>query len=134
MNRIAFLALIGLLFWGAPAFGQTSDVGDFDGDGILDNFDNCSTMANPAQDDTDGDDCGNICDADYNQNGAVTLADCGIFVVCFGKTGCPEQQHVEPISGDNIVNIADFGYFAYAFGKSPGPSGTTAGTIACPSN
>jgi len=135
MQRIAWLGLLALLAWGTPAFaGPASDV---DGDGVPDNLDNCSLKANPAQDDTDGDYCGNICDCDYNQNGAVTIADFGQFAVVFGTTGHALQQHVEPISADNAVNIVDFGScfvgrFDQPGPEPPGPSGTTPGTTACP--
>jgi len=132
MKRIAFLTLIGLLSWGAPAFGQSTDEGDFDGDGIVDSLDNCSTKANPAQDDTDGDYCGNVCDADYNQDGRVAIADFGKFARCIGKTNCAVCQHAEPISDSYVVNVPDFGYFSSAFGGGTGPSGTTSGTVACP--
>jgi hypothetical protein len=37
---------------------------DTDGDGVLDNSDNCPTIPNPAQIDTDGDGLGNVCDDD----------------------------------------------------------------------
>ena len=131
MKRIAFLTFTALLFWGTPTFAGPGG-SDFDGDGVLDDSDNCSIKANPAQDDTDGDYCGNLCDADYNQSGVVTIADFGQFAICFGQLNCALYQHVEPISDANIVNLADFGYFAVAFGGIPGPSGTTASTVACP--
>jgi len=131
MQRIAWLALTALLLWGTPALaGPASDV---DGDGVPDNLDNCSIKPNPAQDDTDGDYCGNLCDADYNQDGRVGIGDFGkCLAPFFGLPNSELCQHVEPISDANIVNIADFGYFASAFGGTPGPSGTTAGTVACP--
>jgi len=134
MKRIALLATTLLVVGPVAAFAGPPavecDLGDLDG--ICDSFDNCSTKDNPAQDDTDGDDCGNLCDADYNQDGRVTITDFGAFAICFGMTGCAGKQHVEPISNANIVNLADFGYFAFAFGGIPGPSGTTPGTVACP--
>jgi len=108
-------------------------VSDTDGDGVLDNADNCSLKVNPAQNDTDGDFCGNLCDADYNQNGLVTIADFGQFSTFFGTTGHPLQQHVEPISSGAIVNLADFGYLSAVFGTWTRHSGTTPGTTACPS-
>ena len=109
---------------------------DFDGDGIGDSLDNCSQAANPAQDDTDLDDCGNLCDADYTQTGIVSIGDFGFFINrCIGAIGgipcvC---QHREPICvPGRVVSIGDFGFFSANFGTVPGPSGTTAGTTACP--
>jgi hypothetical protein len=131
MQRIAWLALTALLLWGTPAFAGPGG-SDVDGDGILDDFDNCSIKANPAQDDTDGDDCGNVCDSDFNQDGRVTFADFGIFTICFGELNCALVQCVEPISANNVLNFADFGCFVAHFGGTPGPSGTTPGTVACP--
>ena len=103
---------------------------DFDADGVGDTLDNCSQAANPAQDDTDADGCGNLCDADYDNNGIVGFSDWGAFSHNFGTTN-ELYKHVEPIPGE-IVGFADFGFFSQNFGKVPGPSGTTAGTTACP--
>jgi len=131
MQRIAWLALTALLLWGTPALaGPASDV---DGDGVPDNLDNCSIKPNPAQDDTDGDYCGNLCDADYNQDGRVGIGDFGkCLAPFFGLPNSELCQHVEPISPNSVVNVADFGYFSSAFGGIPGPSGTTPGTVPCP--
>jgi len=104
---------------------------DFDGDGIGDATDNCSVRVNPDQVDTDGDDCGNLCDADYTQSGIVGIGDFGFYSRCFG-TATPLCQHTPPITDTTIVGIADFGFFFQNFGIVPGPSGTTAGTTACP--
>ena len=104
---------------------------DFDGDGVADTLDNCSVRVNPDQVDTDGDDCGNLCDADYNQSGIVDIGDFGAFLQCWGynNTLC---QHTPPIGPGQSVSIGDFGFFSANFGSVPGPSGTTAGTTACP--
>jgi hypothetical protein len=105
---------------------------DSDADGVVDALDNCSVTANPAQDDTDGDHCGNLCDADYDQNGIAGWSDYGFFSQCFATTNelC---QHVEPIGGGRPAGFSDFGAFLTTlFGETPGPSGTTAGTTACP--
>ncbi len=66
MRLTIFAAAITFLLWGTPAFAA-----DLDDDGIEDEFDNCLEAMNPAQDDTDGDDCGNLCDADYDDSGTV---------------------------------------------------------------
>ncbi len=126
MRLTGFAAAITFLLWGAPAFAV-----DFDLDGVADEFDNCSEAVNSAQDDTDGDDCGNLCDADYNDDGVVGHPDVFRYAPTFGTLGNEEQCHAEPIPGC-IVGYPDFGFLIWAFGKPPGPSGTTAGTVACP--
>ena len=132
MKRILIAATLALLLWGAPAFA--GPFSDLDLDGVSDQLDNCSEKANPNQDDTDGDDCGNLCDADYTQDGIIGIADFGQFSICFNLAGCALQQHTEPVDADRVVNFADFGYFATVFNVTGavGPSGTTAGTVACP--
>ena len=132
MKRTLFATALVLLLWGAPALAGPQS--DFDSDGVFDNADNCSEAANPLQDDTDADDCGNLCDADYSQDGIVGFADFGQFAVAFNVTGNPLQQHSEPVDPLRVVGFADFGYFATVFNMPNvvGPSGTTAGTAACP--
>ena len=98
--------------------------GDGDGDGVDDYIDNCSEDVNTAQDDTDCDGYGNICDADYDQSGIVGFPDFGQFVGAFGSTDM-EKCHNEPIPGCT-VGFPDFGAFVTMFGRAPGPSGTTA--------
>ncbi len=86
---------------------------------------------NPGQDDTDGDDCGNACDADYNQDGIVDIGDFGAYAQNFGSNNTL-YQHTPPINSTTVVSIGDFGFFSQSFASPPGPSGTTAGTTACP--
>ena len=66
MRSTIFAVVITLLLLGTPSFALDSDL-----DGVEDEFDNCSDVVNYGQDDTDGDDCGNSCDADYNDDGVV---------------------------------------------------------------
>jgi len=132
MRLTVFAATLAFLLWGAPAFAGTAP--DADSDGIGDTIDNCSDAPNPAQNDTDIDDCGNLCDADYNQTGVADFIDFGAFSVNFACTSaaCENFQHVEPIGGGSAVGFPDFGFFSTNFGLLTGPSGTTGGSTMCP--
>jgi hypothetical protein len=129
MKLIALGATVALLFFGAaPAFAGTL-CGDFDSDTVDDCQDNCSDKANPDQDDTDMDWCGNVCDADYDDDGTVGFSDFSAFSFAYGGFDL-EKDHIEPVSGP--VSFGDFSYFSFAYGSPAGPSGTTSGTTACP--
>jgi hypothetical protein len=128
MKRTLFAASLALLFWGSPALAGPAP--DFDSDGVLDSADNCSDAVNTAQDDTDADDCGNLCDADYDNGGSVGFSDFAQFAAAFGTVD-EEKCHKEPIAGCT-VGFSQFAFFAQNFGAIPGPSGTTTGTAACP--
>ncbi len=136
MRLTVFAATLAFLLCGAPAFAGTAPDGD--ADGVSDGLDNCSDDPNPFQDDTDGDDCGNLCDADYdNEGSSVGLADFGLFVLAFGSDD-ELYCHFEatepdgPVGADCNVGLDDFGFFVLGFGVAAGPSGSTDGTEACP--
>jgi hypothetical protein len=127
MKRSLFAATLALLLWCSPAMAGPPP--DFDSDGVADSADNCSDDPNAGQDDSDADDCGNLCDADYNGDGGVNFLDFSAFSAAFG-TNDLGKDHTEPVAGN--VNFLDFSFFSAAFGVTPGPSGTTVGTVACP--
>jgi hypothetical protein len=95
---------------------------DTDGDGVADNFDleadNCTLVDNPDQRNTDGDNYGNICDADFTQDGNVNGFDLGYFKSVFFSSD-PDGD----LNGDGSVNGFDLGIFKGLFFKPPGPSG-----------
>ena len=104
-------------------------VADTDSDGIHDDQDNCTLVANPGQRDTDGDGYGNFCDADLvNTDGLniVNLSDFSQFRSVFGSA-VPDvvpfvlADHADFI-GNGQVNLSDFSIFRSYFGKPPGPS------------
>jgi hypothetical protein len=92
---------------------------DDDGDGIANVEDNCSEVANADQRDTDGDNYGNICDPDFNQNGIVDPVDFSLLKQKFGLPGFPDQD----LNGNGIVDPVDFSTLKQFFGQPPGPSG-----------
>jgi len=125
--RVAASLAICVLLMPAISVAQEPD---HDWDGAGDEIDNCSDDINTHQDDTDQDDCGNLCDADYDNDGIVGFTDFGEFVLAY-LSNDEEKCHVEPIPGC-IVGFVDFGFFVSRYGRPPGPSGPTAGTTACP--
>ncbi|MEL7449846.1 MAG: S8 family serine peptidase [Pseudomonadota bacterium] len=91
---------------------------DSDGDGVFNAQDNCSAIANADQRDTDGDGYGNLCDADFNQDGVVNFSDVGILRERFG-TDDPDAD----LDGDGIVFHGDIEIFKTMWLGTPGPSG-----------
>jgi hypothetical protein len=91
---------------------------DTDQDGIADNIDNCTLIANTDQRDTDGDGFGNQCDADLDNNGAVSFNDLNLFRARFGTS----DQDAD-FDGNGSVSFADLDIFRSLFNHPPGPSG-----------
>lgn len=93
---------------------------DSDGDGVFENADNCTLIANADQRDTNNDGFGNICDPDLDNNGVVNFLDISAWVAFF-NTAC---GNVDPdLNGDGSCNFADFQIIPDYFNLPPGPSG-----------
>ena len=90
---------------------------DSDSDGVADDVDNCTLVANPLQIDSNGDGYGNFCDADLNNDGIVNAIDLGLFKAVF-FTGDDDAD----FNGDMIVNVLDLGLLRVGFFQPPGPS------------
>jgi len=95
------------------AGASTSTTEDRDGDGVPDQLDNCHLTANAGQQDTDGDDFGNMCDCDLdNSFNAVNYADFVIFRAAWLST--PSSSNWNPdadFNSDSVVNYSDFVIF-----------------------
>ncbi|WP_197491486.1 RHS repeat-associated core domain-containing protein [Methylomonas methanica] len=89
---------------------------DQDGDGVIDKHDNCRTIANPDQRDTDNDGFGNRCDADFNNNGIVDPSDFSLL-----KSRLGSQDPNLDINGNGIVDPTDFSILKSLLGRQPGP-------------
>lgn len=106
LGSVAFASLL-LAASGAAAV-------DSDGDGIDDLADNCPQQANPGQQDSDGDGYGNVCDGDFNNDGAVNFADLAAMRLAFFTT-----DPAKDLNGDGIVNFADLAVLRKVFLQPP---------------
>ncbi|MFK8015914.1 MAG: hypothetical protein AB8G17_10800 [Gammaproteobacteria bacterium] len=105
------------------AVGTELDVAtDTDQDGVPDVSDNCTSVSNAPQRDTNGDGYGNVCDADLNDDCVVNVADLGLLRADFFATGSDLDAD---FNGDGTVNVADLGILRLGFFGAPGPSGQT---------
>ena len=102
---------------GLTSLGSGGGAPDTDGDGVTDDIDNCTLVANADQRDTDGDGFGNICDADLNNDGIVNPVDLGLFKLVFFSAD-PDAD----FNGDGTVNPVDLGIFKASFFSPPGPA------------
>jgi hypothetical protein len=92
---------------------------DADTDGSADVIDNCLGLANADQRDTDVDGYGNLCDADFNNNGLVDSQDGAVLRSRFGSSSHPHQD----LNGNGVVDSNDGARLKAGFGQPPGPSG-----------
>ena len=116
VNLISQLVITGN-YWD-PATIDSDNVIDTDEDGIIDINDNCTIINNPGQRDTDHDGFGNLCDADFDNNGIVSFADLNQFREHFG-TSNPDAD----FDGSGSVSFRDLEIFRNLFSLPPGPAG-----------
>jgi hypothetical protein len=113
---------------------ELSERPDQDDDGVGDVFDNCLTVENADQRDTNQDGFGNVCDTDYDDNGSTGLADYAILLQTYGRA-FPDPLYNEDVDmdGDGGVGVDDYSVFLAGFAAAPGPSGLAcAGSPPCP--
>jgi uncharacterized repeat protein (TIGR03806 family) len=92
---------------------------DTDSDQADDARDNCVTIANTDQRDTNDDGFGNACDADLNNSGGlVNFADLAVFRAAFGTSNADADFN----GSGGLVNFGDIAIFRSLFGKPPGPA------------
>jgi hypothetical protein len=90
---------------------------DTDGDGIVDEVDNCTLIPNLSQLDADHDGFGNACDADLNNDNVVNFVDLARLKQAF-FTADPAAD----LNGDGVVNFADLAIMKRAVFGKPGPA------------
>lgn len=105
---------------------------DADGDGILDEFDNCPGIANADQADTDEDGSGDACDCcfwtrgnvDGDAEDASNISDMTYLVsYLFSEGEAPPCFEEGDVTADDAINISDMTYLvAYLFSGGPPPA------------
>lgn len=103
-----------------PNFSSFVLVGprDSDNDGIADDVDNCTDIANIDQRDTNADGIGNSCDADVTNDCLVNFPDLNIYKANFFVPGDLDTDN----NGDGVTNFIDLSIVADSFFLPPGPS------------
>jgi hypothetical protein len=100
---------------------------DSDNDGASDAWDNCTLVANANQLDADGDDFGNLCDADLNNSGLTTATDFNLLrsVLNQASVSGPLAAAAD-MNGSGLVTATDFNLLRARLNIAPGPSGIVA--------
>jgi hypothetical protein len=96
---------------------------DYDGDGILNKYDNCIEAYNPDQKDPNLDGYGLICDPDVDNNGNTTSNDYDICWNALGST--PGQSNWNrdcDFNDNNEIDSSDLQFINNNIGMPPGPS------------
>lgn len=105
----------GPYYTGVPLIEPTVD--DTDDDGVADDMDNCTLVANPDQLDSNLDGFGNACDIDLNNDCIVNMLD----FVMLSSVFLTDDADAD-FNGDGIVNLIDFSLVPPSFLQPPGPA------------
>ncbi len=95
--------------WNINWIDVTGDIlppADNDGDGILNDVDNCPAIANPGQWNKDGDEFGNECDNDIDGDGFTNEEEIAAGTKPWDPTSKPGGD-INDIDGDGILNNVD---------------------------
>jgi hypothetical protein len=96
-------------------------VPDRDGDAFPDAADNCDVYPNPEQRDRDADGHGDLCDADFDQNGVVGGSDLARVGAAFGsRTGDARYDPALDMDSDGVIGSFEYLALARSFGGAPG--------------
>lgn len=100
----------------------TTDKGlpDKDADGIADAVDNCLEEANTTQRDSNGDNIGNACDGDLNNDNIVNVVDLAQLRAEFFEDDADPDADLD---GDGSVALSDLAIMRRLFFLPPGPVG-----------
>ena len=133
-GRAALSAAVFCLALGDPGVASAGIACDCtDNDGIPDVLDKClydsRNAIPPGTCDTDQDGYGNVCDADFDQSGAVNATDFSMFFIPRFKSGSDTPPVGADMDCSGAVNATDFSMFfmpkfkGLLGGAVPGPSG-----------
>jgi len=96
---------------------------DTDGDGVIDDNDNCTLIPNPDQLDTDGDGYGNLCDGDLNNDGSTNTLDLNLYKLAHRTSVGDANYNVDAdFNGNGQINTLDLNIYKGLHRKPPGPS------------
>jgi len=118
-----------------PLYGDTDNDGiddlaeyqsifftDIDNDGFVGAGDNCLLINNPAQFDSDNDNIGNACDADFNNDNLVNADD----IIEF-RSLLNVDNAIGDLNEDGVVTGLDYSILRSLQKSTPGPSGILVG-------
>jgi len=120
------------IYWGrdvssSPGYGAFQGYAvtplDTDTDGVLDTSDNCTEVPNASQCDSDGDNYGNHCDGDLNNNTFTNAQDYINFRAQLDEPSVAPTYNQADLNCNGFVNGQDYILFRQRLGLPSGPSG-----------